>query len=398
MKDAKRHISDDELDQLFRDAHAVEGSEPLFVPEFWSEMEAMLPTETKKRILLPWISLAATLALGLFLIYYPSNHSVITELAHQSTNDSVSNKNADTRIKEQQQLVSVVENTVKEETITTIKTKVQKIQVAPNLKKETNLALQDELVKTDSPDSNTEGLATDSIQLKEQVSNLEDLSFSKLDFIELKGNTDGIVIPEERLKKELPSLNNWYVELGPTLGQSPYLSNDTKRNLVAGAVLGAGYSVKMDQTSITFGLQARMEGFGGLNYQETNFSPGIVRSVSVKQLYSIDLPIKFGYQFGRSEIAFGVIPGIQLFMHGKEQITENQVVTRTASYTGKVQHSSTMSMEFGFQYYYRFAPTYSIGAKINADVLRPFHTDYYLGKAAGFPLNGQIVLRKTFGK
>src|SRR5690606_23734644 len=114
--------------------------------------------------------------------------------------------------------------------------------------------------------------------------------------------------------------NEWYLELGPTIGQSPYLSADQKRNIVAGAVLGGGYTVRIDRSSVSFGLQARMEGFGGLTYQETNFAPNIMRTVSVKQLYSIEMPLKFGYQLGRSEIHFGVVPGIQLFVHGKEQI------------------------------------------------------------------------------
>jgi hypothetical protein len=145
-------------------------------------------------------------------------------------------------------------------------------------------------------------------------------------------------------------------------------------------------------------LQARLEGFGGLEYRETNFSQNIVRTVSVKQLYSLEVPLKFGYVFRRSEFAFAVTPGVQLFIHGKERITENQVLQRENSFTGKVEHSNSLTMEFGLQYYYNFSSRFGVGAKFNADILRPFHTDYYLGKSAGLPVNGQIVLRTTISK
>jgi hypothetical protein len=405
MKNAKRHMSDDELDQLFRDAHAAEGTEPLFVPEFWSEMEAMLPPSQKKRILLPWISIAATITIGLFLMYYPSNPSIITSFSHQGQPLSETRESEKLENKTNQELLSGTDTPAQNKTLISPEMEqshqvnVQKSRLIPRLKKETKPFFEEELAKVDHPILNKESSPIDSAPLNEQGTHSEDLSFTKLEVIGLEGNTDEIRVPQRTLNNDLPpSMNKWYLELGPTLGQSPYISTNKKRNLVGGAVLGAGYIVKMDQTFISLGLQARIEGFGGLNYQETNFSPGIVRNVSVKQLYSIDLPIRFGYQLGRSEIAFGIVPGIQLFMHGKEQIIENQVVTRTQNFTGKVQHSSTMSMEFGIQYYYRFSPNYSIGAKFNADILRPFHTDYYLGKVIGFPLNGQIVLRRTFGK
>ncbi|MNX99817.1 hypothetical protein D3C86_1322840 [compost metagenome] len=176
------------------------------------------------------------------------------------------------------------------------------------------------------------------------------------------------------------------------------MSQYNKRNAVVGTVLGGGYTKRVDHTSVTIGLQARMEGFGGLTYRESNFSQNMVRTVSVKQLYSLEMPLRFGYHFKRSELAFSVVPGVQLFIHGKEKITQNQVVTREESYFGKVEHSNSLTMEFGLQYYYNLSPKYSIGAKCNADILRPFHTDYYLGKLAGFPVNGQIVLRRTFVK
>ncbi|WP_430405950.1 hypothetical protein [Fluviicola sp.] len=85
MKYSNRHISDEELDQLFRDAHASEGQESLFVPEFWSEMEAMLPAEKKSKRGFYWIPLAATAVLFGIVLFYPPNPVEIDHLDQKQT-------------------------------------------------------------------------------------------------------------------------------------------------------------------------------------------------------------------------------------------------------------------------------------------------------------------------
>lgn len=191
-------------------------------------------------------------------------------------------------------------------------------------------------------------------------------------------------------------MGSWYLELGPTIGQSPYLSQNAKRNLIGGAVLGGGYSWRFSNTVFGLGVQFRMEGFGGLQYRETNFATNMQRTVTVNQLFSLDLPLRFGFMLKKSELAFAFVPGVQLFSHGKEEVTENQQITREGSYTGKVEHSNSLTMELGLNYYYHFTDKWSLGAKLQTDILRPLHTDYYIGKSISFPINGQIVLRRQF--
>src|SRR5690606_37497672 len=84
-------ISDEELDQLFRDAHAAEGKESLFVPEFWSEMEAMLPPVKQSRSFAPWIYLAASVTLTLLILFYPSGNTDISLLPRQVSGNPGSN-------------------------------------------------------------------------------------------------------------------------------------------------------------------------------------------------------------------------------------------------------------------------------------------------------------------
>lgn len=405
MKYSDRHISDEELDQLFRDAHASEGQESLFVPEFWSEMEAMLPAEKKTRRGIYWIPVAATAVLITVLIFYPQNAPQISTLKQKNT---VAKNEKDLNAYSVHTKNSGIPNThasTEEANHTKIKTYFRvlgkHISTDSRQKQDLRLARTSPLVP-----SREHQTLEDWEMNPERSENVvavpgENAELTnELDSIHLEPRNEKIIHDEVAALPKISSKesNQWYVELGPTVGQSPYLSPGQKRNVVGGAVLGGGYTKRIDNAFVSIGLQARLEGFGGLNYQETNFSQNIVRTVSVKQLYSLELPLKFGYTFRRSEFAFGVVPGLQLFIHGKEKITEGQVVKREETFTGKVEHSNSLTMEFGFQYYYNFSSGLAVGAKLNADILRPFHTDYYLGKSAGLPVNGQIVLRATISK
>ncbi len=416
MKYSNRHISDDELDQLFRNAHAAEGQESLFVPEFWTEMEAMLPAEKKRSAFIPWISVSAVILLVLGLIFYPTGKARISDLHtksttvlakdHQEDKENTTSVNTTETTKpetviENGQITSTVEpslpvNRTRVNTRTRIRTGNKTIRPAQNevLTNEENPVLEKEAPVQNEWLVNHPG-TSETLEAGSVDSTSEDAAFKRLGTKEFIAGNSKDIDPIQKTKGGRGD-NSWYVELGATMGQSPYLSPDKKRNLVGGVVLGGGYTKKIDRTFISFGLQARMEGFGGLSYQESNFSQNMVRTVSVKQLYSLELPLRFGFSFKRSEISLSAVPGVQLFIHGKEQITQNQMVQRQGNYTGKVEHSNTLSMEFGIQYYYHLSPKYSIGAKLQADVLRPFHTDYYLGTLSALPLNGQLVLRRTF--
>lgn len=410
MKYSDRHISDEELDQLFRDAHASEGQEALFVPEFWSEMEAMLPAETQKKRGFYWIPLTAAVILTGTLLIYPLNPVKIEHITHKKNENKSGSSLAAAephQLSEKETSVIADNSTVqlpekvsgKSQIRTTFGTPEKQLP-GQHLKNPKNARIVEETPENPNDGNRITENPERSIAITNPDSDPHSRSVSDSDFVRLEPRYEEVpheeiaALPQQKTRES----SEWYTELGPTLGQSPYLSPNQKRNLVSGAVFGGGYTKRIDNAFVSFGLQARLEGFGGLEYRETNFSPNIVRTVSVKQLYSLEIPLKFGYAFGRSEFALGVVPGIQLFIHGKERITENQVVKREDSFTGKVEHSNSLTMEFGLQYYYNFNARWSLGAKLNADILRPFHTDYYLGKSTGLPVNGQILLRRSFKK
>ena len=152
----------------------------------------------------------------------------------------------------------------------------------------------------------------------------------------------------------------------------------------------------MNNTIVGLGGQLRIEDFGGLQYRETNFAQEIQRTVTLKQMYSFDLPLQFGFSLHKSEISFAFVPGVQIFSHGKEEVTTHQQLTRQGTYTGKVEHSNSLTMKMGLNYYFNFNDKWSLGARAQVDILRPLHTDFYLGKSVAIPFSGQLLIRRTF--
>lgn len=368
MNKQKRTYTDNELDQLFRDAHFYEAQEPFYNPDLWLEMEALLPPATTKPIVSPYFIIVNACIAALFFIFPFST-------PHWSTMKSKPNDQLKTK---QIASASPISKDAKQ---------ITERQVATQTFGKSNIQPQEQ-----NSASNSTQLALENVDVKSNslLSPIEvALAPKTIDFPQNNFKIDDLTMKSEQKV-------HWYLELGTTLGSSPYLNAQAERNLVAGAFLGAGITKKMEQWRFHFGLNLRLEGFGGLKYEETNFSPNIRREVSVNQLFSIDFPFQFGYQWKKSEYGISFVPGTQLFINGKERVFENNLLTREKNYIGKVEHSSTLSMEIGVNYYYHFNQSWSLGLRLQADVLRPFHTDYYLGKTASVPLNGQLTVRKNF--
>jgi hypothetical protein len=91
-----------------------------------------------------------------------------------------------------------------------------------------------------------------------------------------------------------------------------------------------------------------------------------------------------------------ITPGIQLFGSGKQSLYQDDVLTNQRKQTSTVAHTTTMTMEIGLAYYRRLPQNYQVGASINADIIRPFNSTYYLGNQTSFPVNVQLSLRKFF--
>jgi hypothetical protein len=114
------------------------------------------------------------------------------------------------------------------------------------------------------------------------------------------------------------------------------------------------------------------------------------------ELYSVEMPVSLGFNFGRNTFSATLTPGYQVGFSGKESEFENDVMVRDERTSGKVENSKTLTMEFGLSYWRTLQPNLYLGAAINADAIRPFNPNNFIGDQRMLPVNGQIVLRRTF--
>lgn len=375
MKYSEKNISDQELDQLFRDAHAAESVEKLFVPAYWAEMEQLLPK--KERVVFPfWMLFSVASIVLVALLVFPLSNTSISSI-HQSaislekTNGNlVYTKEISASNQERRSNSSVAQKKVY--------TKQQHLAY----KQQTHFIADDRTNKVSNEFINNDthiSIPSNDVTLEPRFETLAMQSIQ---------NIPSSVAPERK--------GNWYLEIGPSIGQSPYISTTSKRNVAIGGVIGGGYKWKLNNTIVGLGGQLRIEDFGGLQYRETNFAQEIQRTVTLKQMYSFDLPLQFGFSLHKSEISFAFVPGVQIFSHGKEEVTTHQQLTRQGTYTGKVEHSNSLTMKMGLNYYFNFNDKWSLGARAQVDILRPLHTDFYLGKSVAIPFSGQLLIRRTF--
>lgn len=403
-----KNISDDALDQLFRAAHTQEGVEPKFSDSFWHEMESMLPPvqDRKRRPLVFWFVAASVVILGAITgLYYlnSTNIPAYHETQFAQNPRLIGQKSLfkeDHIVAGNTQQVKVEQSTTHSSLISPTRTTAEQNKFVDNnfrrVKSKTTRQNPDNHL-TVSIDS-TENLAGEKEPKDPIEPNLaQDENEPSGDLFEKETFSIKTLTDNEKyvstLAKPKFHYTQFYIETGATLGQAPYVNENGSRDLVAGCIIGGGVQITSGKTFFQGGLQMRLEGFKGLSYVETNFTQDIYRYVNVNQLYSVEFPLAFGYSAFKHQVGLSFTPGIQCFMGGTERVVQNNTEVRNNRISGPVAHSSSATLEMGLLYYYHVNARWSAGVKLNVDLLRPFHTDYYLGQSQGYPINGQLAVR-----
>jgi hypothetical protein len=195
---------------------------------------------------------------------------------------------------------------------------------------------------------------------------------------------------------KLPRPARFYAQLSVGAGQS------AQRNVIGSSdflhyyAVGGGLYTRVDNMVLTFGLNGRVDFTDNIVRTVGTETPGNRIETSYKQLYSIETPASLGYTLGRNVITATVTPGFQTGFSGQEReyVAETQV--RSEQTSGKIKNSRTLTMEFGLSYWRVLQPDWQIGAAVNFDALRPFNNSLFAGEQRIAPLNGQLILRRTF--
>jgi len=398
--------NDQDIDQLFKGAQAPEPAP--FQESFWSEMEAMLPAQKRKKVGFWWIiSGAATLALlvgGTFLYVNQSGqttHTLAAKSTSHANTPSVDNKSTATQ--------PVAETPSANETIST-KGRFTGTDEAScgNAKHTKNGAIKttpsDHLMPNDDLTDNTPFRSTTPVAPQAEELVIVDrlppygLEFNRTSRFPEKNSsipTDCKNLHSCMLEATtFPKAPRFYVQASAGIGQSAQHVVG-QSDLVHFYTVGGGLYKKLDRMVFTFGANVRVDFTKNILY--TTYPSSNTRvDTKYSQLYSFEMPVSMGYEAGRNSIVATLTPGFQTAFSGNQQETQSNVVVRSEQTFGKISNAKTLTMEIGATYWRSLAPNWYAGLGMNVDILKPFNSTMYAGEQRLLPFNGQLSLRRTF--
>ncbi len=409
MNQSTNGLNDNEMDGLFREAHAETTPIPAFEESYWNEMEALLPAKKKKIFVWWWFPISAAILAGFIwmgFLFNSSENSTKKELVQlniklDEKRDNVQKNTSNNTIKGL--------NTDSPESISPVKSNRSSIEneYKFNLfnsqsenglyKSELNSKLNETHAEQQNLDYTTES-KNSTLSVDSEESETERLS--TIDWrVSLYSIPATTVVNPEKNRETSP----YYFQFGLSLGQSYQKNVATKNQLVYGTSFSFGLRKQLSNLELTAGLQARLESYNNLQFNENTSSydaNGNVivgsRLTHVRQMISLEFPLSMGIHLNRHLVSFNLNPGIQLFYAGNRLETIDNVEQSREKVAGSVQYSKTVTMEFGFSYFYQLNQNWMLGCGINADILRPFNPNFYDGFSTQFPLNGQVMIRKAF--
>lgn len=387
-----RNYSDNELDELFREAHDATELSSDFQPNFWDEMEMLLPEKKQKsRAGIFWWTSAAILvvAFGYFIrtAEQPNTSSQNKQIALKTnlknkvlTQDKQTNNSKELPTTTQQQKVSVSQL-------------VQKRMV--NHQMQTTQVDMQVLENVDVPNVEPKQITVDLSDAKNNLTNASMPIYAD-SFMRLKIIEPGMNITQLIASKNYSYSPRFYVQLGTGLGRSYQNQVNGKNNTVYQVSLGAGLNKQINGMQLTAGIQLRTEFLSNIQWVEpvsaTSYQLG-----QAKQIYSFDFPLSIGAVLPNNNLlSFNITPGIQSFYVGSSSLITNDLIVSREQKVETLQHTKSLTMEIGLSYSYAIRRTLLLGGQVNVDVIRPFNTNYYAGKQSSYPLNGQFFIRKLF--
>ena len=385
---------DEEIDALFKSAKAPEA--PAFQDDFWKEMEALLPEKKKRLAAFWWISGAASLVLvlmGILAYTFSGARSEQLTAQHQRI------KSADKPQAEQLQKASakVVDPTGDQEMEQTA-SGAQIIAPANgrSTKSGTGGSTSSEQVSGDLPPKGpdltvvtTEASAP--VVLTEAVDRLSKWPLTADAEIASFNSWTGTELIL------LPKPERFYVQLSAGLGQSAQRNVAGHSELMQSYAFGGGLIQNVRKMYVTFGLQGRVDVAQNIFYQSLPAMDLSYTDTRYSCLYSFETPLAIGYRLHKNRFGITMTPGFQSGFTGRytEYDSDNSVV-RSGKAQGRTAQSKTLTMEFGLSYMRELRSRWYIGCSVNADVIRPFGEGSYLGEQRVLPVNGTVLLRRTF--
>jgi hypothetical protein len=387
-----RNYSDKELDELFREAHDATELSSDFQPEFWDEMEMLLPEKKqKKRAGMFWWTSAAILVVAVGYFISTAEQPIASKKNKQTLLKTSLKNNILTQDKQTNNSKGLPTTTRQKQA--SIGQLVQKRLVNNQLQfPQVDMQV---LENIDILNGKPKQITVDPNDVKNNLTNAS-LPIYTDTFMRLKVIEPGMNTAQLIASKKYSYSPRFYVQVGAGIGKSYQTDVLNKSNNLRQLAVGAGLIKQVNGMQLTAGIQLRSEFLSNIQWTEP-LTTSSYKLGQAKQIYSFDFPLSIGAVLPRNQqLAFTITPGIQSFYVGSSSIITNNEETAREQKVETLQHTKSLTMEMGLSYSYGISSTLLLGGQVNVDIIRPFNLNYYTGKQAAYPINGQLYIRKLF--
>lgn len=424
--------SDKEIDNLFKENADVKSFE--YKDEYWKEMEAMLPSKKGKDFLWMFTSIAF---IGLLLtseiigengINATSqvNDSLIAEsYSQESLKENKSEVKDDEVVSEQMEEMSVnnesndssnlddspvekpekaISNAINESaTLIDLDEKTvhttSAVSIITSNKLENNISVNSDLISV--VDNSGDGTIT--IE-NNQSANNEFIPIQEVLSLKPLINIEGSVLLREIQSSEAPIASpikpiqaKVYIAALGSLSQSMITPSDKVSSSFG---LGAGVQLRKGGFLFNLGLngtigihndillsrESKVYGFGSTFYKY---------ELKYNNIYSLEGDISVGYQLRKSIFSVGVRPSYVVGTKVGMRTQENGAGFNQESYYGYLDGINRFGIKPMIGYTYKLGSGLSLGLNVGMQLMSLVKDDFVNGVSNKFPIDGQLILKKT---
>jgi len=406
---------DEEIDNMYKES--AENVSFEYKDEYWKEMEALLPKSRGRDFLWFFTAFLFVGIIGVTPFVTQSSNTdnksiaqIDVESNHLQTStekQSTSEQKLDNTItsEEETQVVSAPNNSnpnnSKQKGLSSTDGSMNSSSKAtkPTIKSKIDDALNDEPAKQNLLIVN-DGNKTEATNDKKIDNEIGDLPIRDIDIRPLYLNIEAL--PPYEI--ETTSYIDFYAQLMGGVSQSLSIPSDAISNSYG---LGFGAQVHKGQFQFTTGLNALISNHNDLQLNRTakvyGFGSDVYNfNIDYKQIYSLELLLEAGYQFGRHQVNVGLRPSYafsskvrlnELNMDGNQSVVNS---SETRDVYGYMDGINQLGLKPMIGYSFNLTPSIVLGANVGVQLMPSINQDFLSGSNRLYPIDGQVYFRKSF--
>ena len=403
--------TDEEIDKLAREG--AENTSFEYKDEYWKEMEAMLPSLSRKKDFL-WFFTAFMFVglIGTSFLYQPTNTINDTNIA-QANSKEIYNQTEQSSSAENVNSISSISASedVKMQEVSVNSPQQQNNAVTSSPNKQLNAVtsgnnkVEKSAIETKRPTALQENKRSLPFETEQNVGAGSETkkpveeSIGNLPLLGLSTNSAEQQLAASHLfnERELPMKATMYIGGFAGLSQSLVTPSDQLSNSFG---IGLGTQIQKGRLLLTAGVngvwsnhkdlvlnrRAKVYGFGSNEYSY---------DFDYREIYSLEAELTVGYKFRKHTINVGVRPSYVMGTKVGVSSSVNETMDERKTYYGNMDGINCFGIKPTLGYAFDLCPSLKVEVNIGVQLMPMIQEDYLIGKNNRLPIDGQLYIRKS---